>query len=261
MGFQAKYYVFKNNMILVRKNDPRFLPLQEAVWQRLQPCTEEIIPLKIKESGPAYVAEVTETYDPGEEFEWLKLRSLIGRLEDEQFNIWSGASQLLNWRSSHRYCGRCGVRTHQHPIDLARICPSCSATYYPRISPCIIVLISRGEEILLARAAKFKNNMYSTLAGFIEPGESAEAALHREIAEEVGIRVNNISYFGSQSWPFPGQLMLGFFADYASGQIEIDDDEIIDAQWFHISSLPLIPGQGSIAGRLIRSYAHTDHRK
>ncbi len=258
---EVNYYIFKKGTLLIKKNDPHFRPVEEKSWQHLQSQAMEIIPLGEQEGKKIYVAEVTEACDPGEKYEWIKLRGLIGRLEDEKFNIWSKASQLLHWCNSHQHCGKCGVRTIQHPTELARLCTSCTETFYPRISPCIIVLISRGEEILLARAAKYKNNMYSTLAGFIEPGESAEDTLHREVGEEVGIRVNNITYFGSQSWPFPGQLMLGFFAEYASGEIVIDGDEIVDAQWFHVTNLPLIPNTGSIAGRLIRSYVRKHHGK
>ncbi len=253
----SHYYIFQKNTILVRKNDLRFSPLSQKEWHRLQPFATKIIPIGKKDDISTYVAEVTEASLPCRDFQWLNLRSLIGRLEDERFNLWSRASQILTWHSSHKYCGRCGSSAIQHPTELAMVCPACSETTYPRISPCIIVLISRGDTILLARAAKFKKNMYSTLAGFIEPGESAETALQREIVEEVSIRVHNLSYFGSQSWPFPGQLMLGFFAEYESGEITVDGEEIIDAQWFHISSLPPIPGNQTIAGQLIRSYVRS----
>ncbi len=253
----SHYYIFQKNSILVRKNDLRFSPLSQKDWSRLQPFATKIIPLEKKDGLSVYVAEVTEASIPDSNFEWLKLRSLLGHMEDERFNLWSRASQILTWHSAHKYCGRCGTSATQHQTELAMVCPACSETTYPRISPCIIVLISRGDTILLGRAAKFKKNMYSTLAGFIEPGESAETALQREIAEEVSIRVHNLSYFGSQSWPFPGQLMLGFFAEYESGEITVDGVEIIDAQWFHISSLPPIPGNGTIAGQLIRSYVHS----
>ncbi len=255
MDNQATYYVFHNNTLLVQKNDYDFKPLTESGWLSLQPEAREIIDLEPQGPRPTYAVEVNADYDPGPDFHFINLRSLVGTLGDEQFNQWSRAYQLLNWLSSHRYCGRCGAGTAEHQTELARICHSCNQTYYPRIAPCIIVLISRGDKVLLARAEKFTNKMYSTLAGFIEPGESAEAALHREVYEEVGIRVQNLSYFGSQSWPFPGQLMLGFFAEYASGGIKVDNVEIIDAQWFPVSDLPLIPGKGTIAGDLIRTHA------
>ncbi len=257
----ADYYIFRDGNLLIKKNDPQYRPLQVNNCKDLQAHLKEVIPLGKQEGKDDFVVELEEACTPGDNYEWVTLRSLIGRVEDTTFNRWSRASQLLNWRTSHQYCGQCGSLTKQHATELASVCTSCSAIYYPRISPCIIVLISRGKEILLGRAAKYKNNMYSTLAGFIEPGESAEIAVHREIAEEVGIRVQNLTYFDSQSWPFPGQLMLGFFAEYASGEIEIDDVEIVDAQWFPISSLPFIPGKGSIAGRLIRTYVDTQRRQ
>lgn len=133
-------------------------------------------------------------------------------------------------------------------------CDSCRIINYPRIAPCVIVLVTRGEELLLARNANFPQPMYSTLAGFIEAGETAEATLAREVREEVGVEITNLRYFRSQSWPFPNQLMLGFFADYASGEIVCDGSEIADAGWFHYSDLPMTPPVASISGQLIQHY-------
>ena len=133
-------------------------------------------------------------------------------------------------------------------------CNPCGTINYPRIAPCIIVLVTRGEELLLARNANFPRPMYSTLAGFIEAGETAEETLVREVREEVGVEVRNVEYFQSQSWPFPNQLMLGFFAEYAGGDIVCDPTEIADASWFHYSDLPMIPPSSSVSGQLIQHY-------
>lgn len=122
---------------------------------------------------------------------------------------------------------------------------------HPRISPAIIVAITRGREILLAKGINFQGDFYSVLAGFVEPGETFEECVQREVGEEVGLKVKNIKYFGSQPWPFPDSLMVGFTAEYASGNINIDEKEILDAEWFTAEQLPLIPGVGSIARRLI----------
>jgi NAD+ diphosphatase len=141
--------------------------------------------------------------------------------------------------------------------ERAMCCDSCTTAIYPRIAPCIIVLVTRGEELLLARNVNFPRPMYSTLAGFIEAGESAEETLIREVREEVGIEVGNLSYFHSQSWPFPSQLMLGFFAEYVSGEIVCDPAEIADARWFHYRELPPTPPASSISGQLIEHYVNT----
>ena len=133
-------------------------------------------------------------------------------------------------------------------------CPACHASYYPRINPCMIVLVTRGEELLLARAQRFSTPMYSTLAGFVEAGESVEETLVREVREEVGVDVRNARYFGSQPWPFPSNLMLGFHAEYAGGDIVVQEEEIADARFFHYSQLPMIPPRGSIAHALIQDF-------
>ena len=141
-----------------------------------------------------------------------------------------------------------------HSFDRAKECPACHLISYPRLSPSIIVLITKGEEMLLARNADWPTGMYSTLAGFVEAGESVEQTLHREVLEEVGLQVKNLKYFGSQSWPFPNSLMLGFHAEYDSGEIVCQDEEIADAQWFRIDNLPQIPPKTAISGWLIQEF-------
>jgi NAD+ diphosphatase len=181
-----------------------------------------------------------------------RLRDLLARAADEtEYARLARASQLATWHDQHRFCGRCGDRLEMHPQDLARQCGRCGLVHYPRISPCIIVLVTRGRRCLLAHSARFPAGRYSALAGFIEAGETAEAALKREVQEEVGIEVDNIRYFASQAWPFPHQLMLGFFADYAGGELRPDGEEILRADWFGVDELPSLPPPFSIARRLI----------
>ena len=162
---------------------------------------------------------------------------------------------LFHWRRSHQHCGYCGGTLLDMQKERARKCEQCQQVVYPRISPCVIVLIRRGDEVLLARAPQWP--FYSTLAGFIEPGESAEEAIVREVAEEVGVRVKNIRYFSSQPWPFPDSLMLGFTAEYAGGDIVVDNEEIADAQWFNVDNIPELPTSKSIAQQLIAHYIKT----
>ncbi len=182
------------------------------------------------------------------------LRRVAMMVDPFLFMIAGKASQVLDWDRNHQFCGRCGTQTEHHDQDRAKTCPKCGYTQYPRITPCIITLVTRGHEVLLARSAHFPPNMFSTLAGFVEPGETLEMAVHREIQEEVGVKVRNLEYMGSQPWPFPHSLMIGFYAEYAGGDIVLEDDEIEEAGWWPIDQLPMIPPQGSISHELIAGY-------
>ena len=163
----------------------------------------------------------------------------------------------LEWNGKNKYCGTCGSETSLHLVEKAMLCKDCNNLIYPRISPCIIVLVTDNERLLLAHNKNFPTKIFSTLAGFIEVGETVEEAIQREIFEEVSIKVKNCQYYGSQSWPFPSQLMLGFHAEYEEGDLKPDGEEIDIAEWFHYKSLPDVPpGRISISGRLIESYVN-----
>jgi NAD+ diphosphatase len=161
------------------------------------------------------------------------------------------AVQIVEWAATHRFCGRCATPTERTAGEHAMRCPSCGLSAYPRIAPAIIVLVRKGDLALLAHGVRFPAPFYSTLAGFVEPGESLEETLVREVKEEVGIDVGDMRYFGSQSWPFPHSLMLGFFATWKAGEIVVDPTEIVDAKWFSESELPMIPPPLSISRQLI----------
>ena len=182
------------------------------------------------------------------------LRAWLGRVEPDFFYLAGRAKQIVEWHRDHRYCSRCGSLNEEHPTDRAMHCSACGLTTYPRLSPSIIVLVRNGEDMLLARNVAWPTGMYSTLAGFVEPGESIEQTVHREVAEEVGLRVTNLRYLGSQSWPFPNSLMLGFHADYAGGDIAYHDGEIADARWFHYRDMPNVPGGTAISRWLIDAF-------
>ncbi len=182
------------------------------------------------------------------------LRALFFRLDEELFWLAARAVQIVAWDRDHQICGRCGTPTEDHPKERSKQCPECGLTHYPRLSPAVIVLVERGDQILLARSPYLPAEMFSTLAGFVEPGETLEQTVAREIEEEVSIRVKNVRYFGSQPWPFPNSLMIGFRADYAGGEIVIDEDEIESADWFTVDTLPKIPPRISIARALIDSW-------
>jgi NAD+ diphosphatase len=182
---------------------------------------------------------------------WRSLRQLFGRLDDMSFALAGRALQILQWDETHRFCGRCGSRTELAPEERSRRCPACGLAHYPRLAPAVMALIRRGNELLLARSPHFPPEMFSALAGFVEPGESLEETLVREVREEVGIEIANPRYFGSQPWPFPHSLMIAFVADYAGGEINPQADEIEAAGWFAIDRLPRLPHRISIARRLI----------
>jgi NAD+ diphosphatase len=203
---------------------------------------------------PIYACEVDADADNPEGYEFETLWSFLGQVEEPVFNIIGRAKQVVDWYRNHQFCGACGERTTSSDNDRSMACLDCNQIYYPRLSPSIIVLVTRGDELLLAKNAKARGNFYSTLAGFVEPGESIEEAVHREVFEEVGIRVKNLEYYGSQSWPFPNSLMLGFHAEYESGEFRLQEEEIEDARWFHYQDLPHRPAMVSIAGRLINEY-------
>ncbi|MGP1679302.1 MAG: NAD(+) diphosphatase [Burkholderiales bacterium] len=182
---------------------------------------------------------------------WQGLRGLFGRLDDSLFALAGRALQFIDWDRTHQFCGRCGTPTQHRGGERARECPACALIVYPRIAPAVMCLIRRGREILLARSPRFPPGMYSALAGFVEPGESLEQCLAREVLEETGVRIAGARYFASQPWPFPHSLMIAFVADYAGGEITPAPDEIEDAQWFDIDALPKLPNRISIARRLI----------
>jgi len=179
------------------------------------------------------------------------IRDLFGQVAEELVGLAGRAGQIMRWDEAHQFCGRCSEAMEDKPDERAKSCPSCGLVNYPRISPAIIVAVVKAGQLLLARAARFPTRFYSVLAGFVEPGESLEACVVREVKEEVGIDVRDIRYFGSQPWPFPDSLMVGFTAAYAGGDITLDEKEILDAGWYTPDEIPQVPGKFSIAGRLI----------
>ncbi|MDH2607112.1 NAD(+) diphosphatase [Acinetobacter baumannii] len=182
----------------------------------------------------------------------VPIRQLISNWSKEQFLQASRAVQLLEWRRNHKFCSHCGHATEVHPTEYAMVCPSCRYHQYPRVNPCIITIITKGDdEILLAKSIHNKTNMYGLIAGFVEVGETLEEAVQREALEEVGLKLKNIQYMSSQPWPFPSNLMIAFRAEYESGEISLQEDEIADAQFFKFDQLPEIPFKGSIAHAMI----------
>lgn len=180
-----------------------------------------------------------------------ELRQFFAEHDEETSSKVARAKALSEWRKKTVYCPRCGTKLVEDTEFTAMKCPNCGELLFPRIDPCIIVLVRKGDKILLARHTQRNQDIYACLAGYVEAGETIENAVRREIFEETGIKVKNIQYRGSQSWPFPRQLMLAFYADYESGEIKVQEEEIEEAKWFDINDLPATPAPGSIAYKLI----------
>lgn len=247
----AWWFAFRGNNLLVRNSDDGLIvPCVDS------PSLLQFTPLRVQFLGtlddlPCFAAECPPEAEPPAEMQFLGLRQLFSCFEEEWIGVASRAIQMMKWDQRSQYCGRCGTQTVAAREERAKWCPVCRLKQFPRISPAVIVAVIKEKQILLAHAGRFKDGMYSVLAGFVEPGETLEECLKREVREEVGIEIKDIQYFGSQSWPFPDSLMIGFTARYRGGELTVDHKEILEAGWFSAGNLPLIPERISIARRLI----------
>lgn len=251
----AWWFVFRRGEVLLYRHH------LESVIPRLNHISElNLTPRRTNYLGQldqahVYAAELDDDSEPPEGLGFHTLRSLYGQVDEQLFDLAGRASQILEWDRTHQFCGRCGAETGYTPSERAKKCPACGLLSFPRLSPAVIVLVERGDEVLLARHTRTTDGMYALLAGFVEPGESLEEAVRREIREESGIEVDRITYFGSQPWPFPHSLMIGFMAQYAGGEMIVDGIEIADARWFSSTAMPKVPPKLSIARKLIDAYA------
>lgn len=238
-------YIFKQQQLLVDENFQ--LPKVEKLADDLHFISDEQViarDLHIEEAIP-------------EGYQLIPIRQLIMQWTKYEFEQASRAMQLLEWRRNHKFCSHCGTETEVHTSEYAMVCPACRYHQYPRVQPCIITVITRGNnEVLLAKNAKNKSDMYGLIAGFVEVGETLEDAVARETHEEIGLKLKNIQYLSSQPWPFPSNLMIAFKAEYDSGEIVLQEEEISDAQFFKFDQLPEIPFAGSIAHAMIQHVIH-----
>lgn len=252
---QAYWFVFRDGRMLVARDgeavrDPVTVPLAAHLESLgLHPGRAHF--LGTSAGRACLAAELPAGDEPPSGWSFEGLRSLLSSVDEDLFRVAGRATQVLDWDTTHKFCGRCGAPTVEKQDERAKLCPACGHTSYPRLSPAVIVAVTRGREILLARANRFSPGLYSVLAGFVEPGETLEDCVVREVKEETGIDVTNVRYFGSQPWPFPNSLMVAFTADHAGGAIHIDPVELTDAGWYTPEGLPRIPDRLTVARRLI----------
>ncbi|WP_280154834.1 NAD(+) diphosphatase [Piscinibacter sp. XHJ-5] len=239
-------FAFVEGELLVPEGDIGTLqPATVESWSTDAPCRHYLGTLSSVDCWALSLREAP----PG--WRRMPLRAAMMALDPALGAIAGRAAQVLEWDRTHRFCGVCGTPTAIKPGERARECPACRHTAYPRLSPAMMCLVWRPGELLLARSPHFAPGRYSALAGFVEPGESLEDCLHREVAEEVGVTVRDLRYYGSQSWPFPHSLMVAFTARWTDGEIVPQAGEIEDARWFALDALPDIPPRFSISGHLI----------
>lgn len=253
----ALWFLFHEQRLLVKHEKDKELIPQSADLEAacLVPIGKQFLGSLDKRA--CYAAELPDGKPVPDAFSFVGLRDVFARFEEEVIQAAGLANQLVHWNRNHQYCGKCGNLTKKKTDERARICPKCGLINYPRLSPAIIVAVLKDHQILLAHSKRFPTQFYSVLAGFVEPGETLEKCVGREVFEEVGITVKNIRYFGSQPWPFPDSLMVAFTAEYAGGEIKVDHSEIVDADWFSANRLPRIPPKISIARQLIDWFSET----
>lgn len=267
----ARWFVFQGDRLLVRPTDDATgavtVPLLHNIAELHLAAQRELYLGSLHDENGhevgCYTAEIAADAALPAGFLADGLRGLYGRLDEAAFAVAGRAVQLLAWDRTHRYCGQCGALTENQPHERAKRCPACGLISYPRLSPAIIIAVTRdtpeGRRLLLARNQRFPAGRYSVIAGYVEPGETLEECARREVCEEVNIDIRAIRYFGSQPWPFPNSLMIGFTAEYAGGEIAPEDSEIAEAGWFAADALPNLPPKMSIARQLIDAFVAENH--
>ena len=264
-------YIFRSGELYISNDSTLFqeLPLEysDAVMDSFNlPVAGEparVILLKPADSS-APVSPDSSGVNPLLSGRWIRLRTILASDEPALAALAAPACRALgyvNWHDATRFCARCGKPLEDHAKELARVCSACGTLVFPRISPAIIVLVEKDGKILLARHSYRNQDMYTCIAGFLEHGETLEECVAREVFEETGLAVKNIRYAGSQSWPFPDQFMVAFYADWASGEIKVDPSEILEADWFDRTALPNHPMPGTVAWRLINNDFPTLYKK
>ncbi|MFA6292172.1 MAG: NAD(+) diphosphatase [Victivallales bacterium] len=249
MNNTKNIFIFRGNEILVESGS------NSIVTQKPAQLESVAIVDSLNEKTNCHESTYSIAFSPStpapKGTEWRQVRTLLASNPESTTQPILKALALLNWRSTSRFCGRCGALTEDKNDEIARICSKCGLVIYPRLSPAILALVTKGDQILLARNAAFTSGIFSLIAGFLETGENFETCVRREVLEEMGIEVDDIVYLGSQPWPFPDSLMIGFQAAWKSGDIKPDGVEIIEAGWFSPDRHPSLPPIGSLSRKLI----------
>lgn len=250
----AYWLPFQDGNVLVQDTGQRLALIQgdATIETLLQP--EAVYYLGTLHGIPCMTCEVATQRELPANWQAFPLRGLFGRLDAEAYNLVDYASQIVYWQRTSHYCPVCGHLTQAEHGTWGRRCPHCGHVAYPHVTPAILALVYDGERVLLTHKPGW-DKRYSCIAGFTEPGESLEECVQREVYEEVGLEVTDVEYMGSQSWPFPHQLMVGFVARYVSGDIRLEEKELDDAQWFPLDALPQLPPPQSLAHKLIVAWA------
>lgn len=245
------FVFYKDQLLMVQHNDEYHIPASEEppVKVPIGSTVHSIGDLK-RMPCKAYALHTPISGEEAPQRIMMGLRASYDHLPFEEYYKGGKAFEILNWDQNTRYCPSCGVPTHQIS-DIGKKCPECRQEFYPHISPAIIVRITRGDSILMVRARNFRGTYYGLVAGFLEAGETLEECVHREVMEETGIRIKNLKYFGSQPWPYPSGVMIGFTAEYESGDIKLQDEELCAGAFFDRDNLPEIPRKMSLARTLI----------
>ncbi|MFC1995123.1 NAD(+) diphosphatase [Chloroflexota bacterium] len=256
---QAYWFVFCSSKLLIAvKSDKCSVPYTSNL-KNMNLSSIRTQYLGTIKGHPCYSAEVPSETTAPEGMSFRELKPLFEVLDEDEFLLACKALQIVNWDQTNQYCGRCGNGTEVLQDERAKKCPNCGLLSYPLISPVTITAVLKGNSILLAGNAATNGKVHSIIAGFVEPGETLEECVQREILEEVGLKVKNIKYFGSQPWAFSYSLMIGFTAEYESGEILVDGTEITEAGWYDVHNLPDLPGKMSISREMIDWYIQNTH--
>lgn len=247
------WFVFcKTDLMLEKTNGTYTIPFQEDAPTEIKPWTaiHNITPFP---DGEVKTYNIDSPIIDNERYEMCGLRASFHKLPIELYLKAGKCKEILYWDNNTKYCGVCGGTMKMH-TDISKRCENCGKEVWPQLATAIIVLISKGDEVLLVHANNFKGNYFGLVAGFVETGETLEQAVHREVKEETNLKIKNIRYFGSQPWPYPCGLMVGFYAEYESGDIKIQHSELGAGGWFKKTELPEIPDKMSMARMLIDNW-------
>jgi NAD+ diphosphatase len=243
------WFAFCQNRLLISPEGLHIPLLKNLEEIGLSPVRKQY--LGVLDGKHCFSTELPPDVKVPEGMNFMDLRSAYSIMDEDLYLIAGRAIQIVSWDQTHQYCGRCGRKTEYVQGERAKKCPACGFMSFPRLSPATITAVIKGKQILLTQYAAFRGNMHTIVAGFVEPGETLEECVKREVLEETGVNVKNIRYLGSQPWPFPNSLMIGFLADYESGEIKADGKEIARADWHDLNNLPELPPGMSIARRIV----------